>query len=401
MYAAAAGALAMAASLAIVAVFGSVTRKAHLAGVIVPRDGTLVVQAPAAGVVTDLRVSEGQQVTAGELLLTIDTERLSSGGQGVQKTQAEVAQIVQARLSALRQQGEVHRQNFKERDHATSERARLLNDQLAHAREEENLLTKRVELARESLHRHEALAQTGFISQMQIQTRLDELLEARSRLQASKRTILSLKGERGAADFERASSANQLALQLAEISRAEELAKQELLESSARAKAAVIAPIDGTIAATDLVNGFAVHAGQSMLTLIPAREGNTRAEGFVAHLYAPSRSAGFAREGQAVQLRIDAFPFQKFGFIAGRVRKVSKAPFAPTDLPPTVAQQLASRNIGRDSGLFRLVVELERPIGADGVSLKAGDTLEADVNLETRAVWEWMFESLLRMRRWL
>src|SRR5207248_427476 len=33
----------------------------------------------------------------------------------------------------------------------------------------------------------------------------------------------------------------------------------------------------------------------------------------VATLYVPTRAAGFVRNGQKVKLRVDAFPFEKFG----------------------------------------------------------------------------------------
>jgi membrane fusion protein len=116
-----------------------------------------------------------------------------------------------------------------------------------------------------------------------------------------------------------------------------------------------------------------------------------------AHLYAPSRTAGFVRTGQAVWLRYAAYPYQKFGLAQGDVIEVSQTPIAPQDLPPG-QQQALSQAAQSIEPLYRITVSLANQsifaYGRDHL-LKPGMALEADVLQDRRAVWEWVLEPLL------
>ena len=101
--------------------------------------------------------------------------------------------------------------------------------------------------------------------------------------------------------------------------------------------------------------------------------------------------------GQAVWLRYAAYPYQKFGMARGEVAHVSPTPIAPQDLPAGQAQALVSAAQANEP-LYRIDVRLDRQaIAAYGreLPLRAGMALEADVNLEHRRIWEWLFEPLL------
>lgn len=77
------------------------------------------------------------------------------------------------------------------------------------------------------------------------------------------------------------------------------------------------APVAGTVTMIAAQIGAAVVPGRPLLALLP--EGAT----LEAQLLVPSRDAGLLRPAQAVVLRLDAFPFQRFGVPRGRVRTVA------------------------------------------------------------------------------
>ena len=116
-----------------------------------------------------------------------------------------------------------------------------------------------------------------------------------------------------------------------------------------------------------------------------------------AHLFAPSRTAGFVQPGQAVWVRYAAYAYQKFGMAQGHIDSVSRTPINPQDLPPGQAlalQQAAQSN----EPLYRVTVALDRQdIQTYGQlqPLKPGMALEADVLQDRRAVWEWVLEPVL------
>ena len=175
----------------------------------------------------------------------------------------------------------------------------------------------------------------------------------------------------------------------------------------------ITAPFAGTVTALGLQAGQSVQAGQNLLTLLPKAKAGTSTvtgaaigtnpaeSGLQAHLYAPSRTAGFLRPGQTVYLRYAAYPYQKFGLYAGRITSISATPFAPSELPPNLAQQLIAQ-AGSNEAMYRVNVQLaDQSIKAYGedVALKPGLTMEADVLQESRKVWEWVLEPVLAARQ--
>ena len=167
----------------------------------------------------------------------------------------------------------------------------------------------------------------------------------------------------------------------------------------------ITAPFAGTVTALGLQAGQSVQAGQTLLTLIPQGtadgNGQSKAANLQAHLYAPSRTAGFVRPGQTVYLRYAAYPYQKFGLYAGKITSISATPFAPSELPPNMAQQLIAQ-AGSNEAMYRVNVQLaDQSIKAYGedIALKPGLTLEADVLQESRRVWEWVLEPVFAARQ--
>jgi len=98
--------------------------------------------------------------------------------------------------------------------------------------------------------------------------------------------------------------------------------------------------------------------------------------------------------GQPVNVRFDAFPFQKFGMFKGRVASVSRTPYAPGEVPATVPAS--------NEPLYRVLVDIDPAAGRGGAPplvLRPGMAVNADVLLDTRAVWEWALEPLIAIHK--
>lgn len=114
-----------------------------------------------------------------------------------------------------------------------------------------------------------------------------------------------------------------LATDLAQLERAQASLQQEMAENQIRKSAFVTAPNNGTVTAIAYESGQTVAAGQMLATLIPSDVGGKNQGGnpaLEAHLYAPSRAAGFVVAGQRVLIRYQAYPYQKFGLQPGSKR---------------------------------------------------------------------------------
>jgi membrane fusion protein len=383
-------ALAMAAALVSYSIWGQYTRKVTLPGALVPEGGVMDVSSPQQGVVAEVMVREGDAVRAGQPLVRLAAERqLASGELG--RLQSE--SIAQRRLS-LQAELRLADQQAQHRATTLADRMRSLQLDLVQLQGEREAVRQRVRLALATATRFDELAAQGFVPALQAQQRHEELIDLQLRernavrqLEATERERAAVQAELEATQMQRASARAQLERQLAGVS-------QEGSELQARAGWLLTAPREGRVSALGAVMGQAVNPGVALVSLLPA---DPTAARLTAHLYAPSRMAGFVEAGQEVWLRYAAYPYQKFGMHAGRVSGVSRTPVNPQDLPPGRAPALMAATQSQEP-LYRISVELSsQAILTYGKEqpLRAGMSLEAQVRQGERAIWEWVLEPLL------
>jgi membrane fusion protein len=393
-------ALALSAALVCFVVFGSVTKKARVAGLVVPVAGTVGITAPSTGVLVRSRVREGDHVEQGQVLFDLSTEKQGIGGE----------------LTALvAQQLEVRRQSLAEerraRMHQDEEKRRELDDKLRNADAENRQLEheldiaeRRQDLARASVRQYEALQSGGFVSASQSRQKQEDMLDAASRLASLQRTKVQLAATMLGLRAEREGLANKLAGDLAQIDNALASVNQELAENAGRKSALITAPSAGTVTAIGYQLGQSVNQGQTIATLIPASGRAAAAPDLEVQLFVPSRMAGFVAAGQEVLIRYKAFPYQMYGLHPGRVIDVSATPFTPSELPSNLAsvivddlQQTVQGYSGKE-GLFRVRVTLERQsIQVEGRQrqLVPGMALDADIVEDKRRIWQWILQPAL------
>lgn len=423
--------LALVAALLAYVTLGQATRKAQVAGVLLPAGGLLQLSTPQPARVQAVTVAEGQRVAAGQVLAV-----LHLGGHSLKGDTASLLnQSLQARVDALRAEERSLNAGAQQREQALRDRLRSLQRDQIQAEGEVESAQQRVALARASLLRDQGLAQQGFLSAAQLQQRQEELLDLQVRERASHRNLEALRREAQNVLAEVDTTRLQARTQQAQIQRTQATLTQEGTELDARHLLHLVAPAPATVGAVSAHPGQHLQAGQTVLSLLPmagesgsgtvgggsdgstvggaratvttsasaGTAGNSEVAALQAKLYAPSRTSGFVEPGQAVWLRLHAFPYQKFGMVPGRVTEVSRTPVLPQDLPSGMAQALLSAAQSQEP-LYRITVALQRSsVQAFGQAqpLKAGMTLEADVIQDRRAIWEWVLEPLLAARqRW-
>jgi membrane fusion protein len=159
---------------------------------------------------------------------------------------------------------------------------------------------------------------------------------------------------------------------------------QQLADFDSRKETLVVAHASGTLVGRTAEVGSVVSSGSHLVSILPA--------GPIAEvqLFVPSRSVGFVRVGTQVNVRFDAFPYQKFGQATATVSQIGAAPMLKSEIPFTLAAG------GED--YFRIFAALDRSsVKAYGEDLpiQNGMRFEADMILEKRKVYEWIIEPVL------
>jgi membrane fusion protein len=392
-------ALTLVAGLLAFATLGQATRKAQVAGVLLPPGGLLQVSSPQPARLQSLQVTEGQTVTSGQVLAVLQLGGQSDKGD----TATLLGQSLQARMDALQAEGRSTQAQAQQREQALGDRLRSLQRDITQAQGELEATQQRVRMAQSNLTRDQGLSQQGFLSAAQMQTRQEELLDMQVRERSAQRNLEALGREAQSVQAEVQTIRLQAQGQQAQIARTQATLAQEGTELDARNVLHLVAPGPATVGTLAAHPGQSLQAGQTVLSLLPSAQADATSPALQAQLYAPSRTAGFVEPGQAVWLRLHAFPYQKFGMVPGSVAEVSRTPVLPQDLPNGMASALMSAAQSQEP-LYRITVALQHhSLQAFGKTqpLKAGMSLEADVIQDRRAIWEWVLEPLLAAKaRW-
>ncbi|MBP6224560.1 MAG: HlyD family efflux transporter periplasmic adaptor subunit [Rhizobacter sp.] len=373
---------------------GEYTRKAHVLGVIVPDRGLLRLPSPAVGTVVERRVSEGDPVRAGDVLFVVSVDKSTLKGDA----QSAVQGSLDARQRSLQDARAQSQALEREQVAALTRQIEDMRRELQQMDGEAELQQQRLALALKAQARLESLQAENFVSSAHVQTRAEEVLGLRAQAVALARQRTAHQREIAALEALRREKPLQAQSQRGTIDRDLAELAQESAQSDALQRIVVRAPQTGVVTAVLAAPGDSVSPAAALASLLP--EGAR----MQAELFAPSSAVGFLRPRQAVQLRYQAFPFQKFGHHPGQVLQVSRTPLQAAELASlplaTGTTSAAPDSSARPPGepLYRITVELDRQtVQAYGVAqpLVAGMQLEADVLLDRRRLIEWIFEPLL------
>jgi membrane fusion protein len=367
-------------AVAAVLVEGRYTRKARVAGFLVPDQGVIRLLPPQAGTVLESHVAEGLRVRAGDLLFVLEIEQARPRGDTVANSFA----LRERSLKGAAQQQLLLQQAQTD---AIDRRLADMRRELASMDTESELQAQRLLLAQQAHARLEALREDNFISAAQVQTKAEELLGLRAQAQNIERQRATQLREIGTLEAQRLELPLRSQAQRGEIDRDLALLAQQTAEKEARQRIVVRASQDGVISAVLAGPGQSVSPASALASLVPA---NSRLQ---AHLFAPSSAVGFLRANQPVLLRFDAFPYQKFGHQLGQVVQVSRSPLQSAELA-----SLPLQGGGGSEPLYRVTVALDQQtVAAYGVAqpLSPGMQLEGDVQLDRRRLIEWIFEPVL------
>jgi len=368
--------------------FTTFAEKAVTPGEILPIGRAQPIQHQEGGTIAEINVSEGERVTAGTVLMRMNTSAL---GNELGAAEARTASLA-LELERLRAFVEERDPNFDDfaasfpemirdqqavfdsavsnrtaRRQALDEQVTARETEIAGIRSETSILGEQVRVLQETvdIRQQSATARTG--------SRIN-LLEAQQQLATAKASVASRQTALGRAQAALA-DARSTRLELDEVLTNESLEeisrlnteyitaneRRELLRDR-MSRATIVAGVDGFV--TGLISerpGAVVGSGDVLVSIVPADAP------LVAEVKLSPRDVGHVQQGMSVFIRVDSYKFGRYGGINGTVLKVSADTF---DDDPDFGPY------------FRTQIELERDyVGPDPDANRVvpGMTLSADI----------------------
>lgn len=380
-----AGGACMALAVVLLFMFGSYTRRTTVEGIVVPNTGVIKVYVPQRGTVLRKTVTEGQHVTRGAVLYMISTD-LQSATEG--PTQA--ALIGAARLRKQSLLDEIGKTRALQKDERDTMQAKLAHEraELAHLDNQLVGQRERVSIAADAVARYKRLLAQDYISMDQLQHRQNDLLDQQSKLQGLLGDRLSL--SQNIEETARALAGLPLKqqIQVAQINRSVIDVDQTLIESEARREYIVAAPENGFATAVMAEPGQTVDTDRPVVSIIPDDAH------WQVQLFVPNGAISFVHVGDPVNIRYQAYPYQKFGQCHAHVTSVGRVALSVTELANG-----GSPAVQLDSGItyYRVTVALDAQTDAvhgTREPLQAGMTLQADILQQRRRLYQWALEPL-------
>ena len=391
------------------ATLGSADIVAVAQGRIIPNGHNKVIQPLEMGMIKTIHVHEGAQVAAGETLVDLDDQSVRADLQNIQQELSNLEQE-HTRLTILEKllQSDV----LPVKPAVTADGLTLLQRQLLSAQWSEhqaNLKALQAERRKrqaeqvslqQQVHKLEAvlplvakraatlqrLSEKKFLGESEFLEMEQERLEIENDLATNRKRADEIIAAIAEIDAQKEQVQrrflSQVLLERQQNRKRSEALIQEQVKAASRLNAyTLVSPIDGVVQqlAVHTLGGIVTPA-QQLMVIIPD-QAVLEVEALVEN-----RDIGFVREGQQVEVKIDAFPFTKYGVIAAEL----------TDLSNDAITDEVKGLVYKAKVTLR---ESRIRVDQNWVNLSPGMTVTAEVKTGTRRFIEFFLAPLLRYRQ--
>jgi len=330
------------------AIFGRIDVVATAVGKIIPNDRTKVIQPMETAVVKAIHVRDGQEVKLGQMLVELDastavadsqrldnealTARLeamraqamlaalangrppklgSSGG-------ADAARVINEQIQLTGQYQEYQARQLQLKSEITRRRAELQATQ-----EQVTKLEQTVPIARQRAADYQRLVKENFMSQHGYLEREQERIEQEQDLASSRAKGNEIRAALAEAQQQQATLAAETRRKLLDQQnlaeqKAASLGQEWVKADQRRRLMRLTAPVAGTVQqlAISTVGGVVTPA-QPLMVIVP-KENVLEVEAML-----PNKDIGFVNPGQDAEVKVETFPFTKYGTLRGKITQVS------------------------------------------------------------------------------
>lgn len=390
------------------AIFGRVDVVATASGKILPRERVKIVQAPDVGVVRAINVRDGEPVKVGAALIDFDPTN-AAAEQAQAREQLAIATIDLARgealLSFLNDGALVFDDDGLDPLIASRQRA-FINAQIAEYKAQEATLAKQrderiadlavatsqlsklretLPMVREQVFAREGLLEQGYAARLVVLEVKERQVAMEKDLQITRDQRVKAQAAIDAADLQldqlREEFRKRVLGELAEAEARARLAREDLNKADLRRNMQSLrAPVDGVVQQLAVHTiGAVVKPADPLLVVVPGG-GELVVDAMILN-----KDIGFVEEGDVVEVKLEAFPFTKYGVVDGTLEDISNDAIQDEKLGLVY------------QGRVKLAHQVITVNGRD-ISLSPGMNATVEIKTGKRRIIEFVLSPLLRYR---
>lgn len=318
-------------------------------GKLASESGTKILQSSVSGTIVDIKVHEGQRIKKGDIVVELDKKVAQQNVESVEKTLAiakierSIAKGVSSSIvmDDINKSGltEETKQSLIEKMHAQNDilesRKLLSSTNLTNLQKQLSQLDSVGKDLNDMLTKDKAKEQQinklmehgAPLQQIQLRSDLNSVRQniasLESSLSSQRQQMVQVESAIDNAKNQAAVSLNELRVSNTATAISQDNKIIELENSLTRARVAleqttIVAPVDGTVLSlkTNTIGGV-VSAAQIIAEITPLEES------LVVEATLQSRDIGFVNVDQRVVVKVDAYSFQRYGYLSGVVQSIS------------------------------------------------------------------------------
>jgi len=388
-------------------IWGKIDIVATAQGRVIPTGQTQTVEAPETGVVKQINVRNGDKVKAGDILLELDATIASADSDAVDNEfkQAETRAAIAKGLINFLDRGSIW---FKRpegiSDAVASVSRRQLSSRVKAYEEERMLLTEErirldagkkgvlkeiskikdtLPLMQQRMTSYQKLAAEGLAPRVEALRLQEELISRERDLEIAEGRILETDSGIAAAERRllllqrqfRRDALSELAEAEAIRSDRKEAMKKALVRNSWQT---IRAPVDGTIVGTQVYTiGDVIEPGAPLMMIAPKNQE------LIVEAMILNKDIGFVRLGDPVSVKLEAYPFTRYGLIDGELTMIS-------------ADAMIDERLGP---VFQAEVKLSKPYVGEGDlkrDIQSGMNATAEVKTGDRRIIDFILSPIAK-----
>ncbi|MBT9314462.1 HlyD family type I secretion periplasmic adaptor subunit [Leptothoe spongobia] len=378
--------------------FGTMQEVSQAQGQLLPEGDTYKIQPIVTGEISKIWVKEGDTIQSGQVAIELDTEVLESEVERLsQSLKALTTQLQKTQVLIAQTQYEAAAQQTIADAEIQTQEAAIIESQANISTNQDLVfqLTTDLEANQVRLERLGSLLDEGAISK-------EYLFDVEQTLRDRHRAMTERQGQVQQALAQSEQLNAQLDLRRAEATKRELEAQEKLkrlqieaddleaklAETNTLLKAAqtnldqmfLYAPVNGTVASVNISNiGEIIQPGQTIIEIAPAETP------LVLSALIPNREVGLVETGMPVQMKFDAFPYQQYGIVSGKVTSISPDSKLDETMGAVYEVEIA---LNRDHVIHEKKV----------IPLKAGQTASAEIVIRKRRVIDFLLDPIRQLK---
>ncbi|WP_340619821.1 HlyD family secretion protein [Xenorhabdus siamensis] len=375
--------------------FGSYTRRISVYGEVITNPHPINILSSQQGFISKTFVKVGDKVKKGQRIYQVDFSQITESGKISTNTKNSLKnQLIQVNNII---------QNLQYNKRITLESLEEQKKQYELSHEKDRIVVENarqgIEFAKENMKNYKNYQKRGLITKDQFnnygysyyqQQNTYQNLYSQYISDSLKITSLNSDIMLKQADFDKQIS--QYKIQRDDLQR-------QLAEMAASGALFITSPIDGRIESLGFTVGQMVITNDNLAQVIP----NGVEPTYYLILWVPNNSLPYITKGDAINIRYDAFPFEKFGQFSGHINNISYVPASSQEMSHYKSSPI--NKIGEKAeSYYKVLVSLDKnQFSYNGKNLYLSNGMKAQSTffLEKRPLYQWMFSPFYDMKKTL